>query len=193
MTEAASQLTPEGIRQLQLQKTFRGYDTGAVDRLLQELAQSLESMTTERSELQAEVAGLEKELAEHRDAQGLMQDALFSAQRAAEELRQRTQRECDEILAKARADAVELESRTAIERERAEADLELVRRQERELRASYKVLLHAALDRLGEGAEEAQVKPTLLDALAPRRVIDEGSPAESPPPTTESPPPTTES
>jgi cell division initiation protein len=187
MTEAASQPAPEEIRQRHLPKAFRGYDTAAVDRLVSELTQGLERTKAERSELQTKVASLEKELSENRDARGLMQDTLVSAQRAAEELRQRTERERDEILAKARSDAEALEAGTAIERERAEADLEQLQRQERELRASYKVLLHAALDRLGESGEDAEVKPSLLDALAPRRIIEEDSTAEpSPAPRDES-------
>jgi cell division initiation protein len=171
MPEPVTPLTPDGIRQIKLQKTMRGYDPNAVDRLLQELALSLESASRERVELEAQVQGLEKELSEHRDATGLMRDALLSAQRAAEELKERTARECDEMLAKARADAEAYETNALLEREQAEADVQRLRQQEQELRASYKVLLHAALDRLGEASGDSELKPSLLDALAPRRVL----------------------
>jgi len=171
MSEPVTPLTPEGIRQIKLQKSMRGYDPNAVDRLLQELAQNLDSTANERGELQAKVQGLEKELSEHRDATGLMRDALLSAQRAAEELKERTQRECEQMLEKARTDAEEYEANALLEREHAEADVHRLRQQEQELRASYKVLLHAALDRLGEGGAESDIKPSLLDALAPRRVL----------------------
>jgi cell division initiation protein len=184
MSEQVTPLTPEGIRQIKLQKSMRGYDPKAVDRLLQELAQGLESLSNERNELEAKVRGLEKELAEHRDATGLMRDALLYAQRAAEELKERTERECQEMLEKARADAEEYEANALLEREQAEADVQRLRQQEQELRASYKVLLHAALDRLGEGAPAGDIKPSLLEALAPRRVLNQeqsetGAAAES--------------
>ncbi len=183
MSDPVTPLTPDGIRQIKLQKAVRGYDPNAVDRLLQELATSLESLTRDRIELKTQVQALERELAEHRDAQSLMRDALVSAQRAAEELKERTQRECDQMLEQARAEASEYESNAVIEREKAEADVIRLRQQEQELRASYKVLLHAALDRLGESTGDSGVKPTLLEALAPRRVLpSEQSTAESPSP-----------
>jgi cell division initiation protein len=182
MTDAVTPLTPDGIRQIKLQKSMRGYDPSAVDRLLEELAQSLDTLTRERAELKTQVQSLEKELSEHRDATGLMRDALLSAQRAAEELKERTERECEELVAKARADAEEYESSALIEREKAEADVARLRQQELELRASYKVLLHAALDRLGEGAADHDLRPSLLDALAPRRVLSQEQPAPAEPP-----------
>ena len=182
MTDAVTPLTPDGIRQIKLQKSMRGYDPSAVDRLLEELAQSLDTLTRERAELKTQVQSLEKELSEHRDATGLMRDALLSAQRAAEELKERTERECEELVAKARADAEEYESSALIEREKAEADVARLRQQELELRASYKVLLHAALDRLGEGAADPDLRPSLLDALAPRRVLSQEQPAPAEPP-----------
>lgn len=171
MSEPVTPLTPDGIRQIKLQKTMRGYDPNAVDRLLQELALSLESLSKERVELKSQIQGFEKELSEHRDATGLMRDALLSAQRAAEELRERTERECEQMLSKARVDAEAYEAKALLEREQAEADVHRLRRQEQELRASYKVLLHAALDRLGEASGDSGLKPSLLDALAPRRVL----------------------
>ena len=81
------------------------------------------------------------------------------------------------MLEAARVRAREIEDGSKLERERTHADLEVLRQQEQELRASYRVLLHAALDRLGEqSAQQATgVDASLLDALAPRRVIDEAS------------------
>lgn len=180
MSEPVTPLTPDGIRQIKLQKTMRGYDPNAVDRLLQELALSLESLSKERVDLKAQIQGLEKELSEHRDATGLMRDALLSAQRAAEELKERTERECEQMLAKARADAESYEAQALLDREQAEADVHRLRQQEQELRASYKVLLHAALDRLGDASGDSDLKPSLLDALAPRRVLtqDQGKTAD---------------
>lgn len=173
MSEPVTPLTPDGIRQIKLQKTMRGYDPNAVDRLLQELAQSLDTLSKERVELKVQIQGLEKELSEHRDATGLMRDALLSAQRAAEELKERTERECEQMLEKARSDAEDYEANGLLEREKAEAEVHRLRQQELELRASYKVLLHAALDRLGEGGADGDIKPSLLDALAPRRVLSQ--------------------
>jgi cell division initiation protein len=166
-------MTPEGLRELKLQRAFRGYDPAAVDRLLQELATSLETAQREQVELRAQVQSLQKEIAEHKDASGLMRDALLSAQRAAQELRERTERECEEMVENARKEAEQVGVDALMEHEHAVAEVERLRQQEQELRASYKVLLHAALDRLGETPGDGELRPTLLDALAPRRIGDE--------------------
>ena len=163
-------MNPEEIRHIQLERTLRGYDPKAVDTLLQELASSFEELSRERGELRERVTKLEKELEDQGQLQHLMSDALLSAQRAADDLRARTQQECDAMLASARAEAEQLSARGREERERTETELHRLQAAERELRASYRILLHAALDRLGDGAveEEAVVKPSLLEALAPR-------------------------
>lgn len=151
-----------------LKKALRGYDTAAVDKLLGETATSVQALTAERDRLRAEVESLDAELGKHRDAQQLMRDALVSAQRTANELTERTQAECDQLLERARAEAREIDARAQADREQAEADLLRLRAQEQELRASYRVLLAAALDRL-EDSPGGETRPTasLLDALAP--------------------------
>jgi len=169
-------VTPDEIRTIKLPRAFRGYDRGAVERLLDETASTVDGLGKERAELEASVAKLEGELAEHREIQGLMRDALVSAQRAAEELKAKTRRECEETLARARADAAAIEEESRVAQAQTESEIRRLRAAEQEIRASYKILLHAALDRLDEPLEEEAPKPSLLDALAPRRVIEQTDP-----------------
>jgi cell division initiation protein len=161
--------TPEEIRSPKLGRAFRGYETTAVDRLLAQVARSVEELAKERDELRARVAKLESTAGEESESQRLLHDALITAQRAAEDMKERTQRECDALLERARAEAAEIERRSQIEREQVEAEIERLRSQERELRASYRVLLAAALDRLEPSNGEDSAQSSLLDALAPRR------------------------
>jgi len=173
--EAPETAKADELRSAELPRSFRGYDPAAVDKKLRELASGLEALARERDELRGRVEALEIELAEHRDSQQLVRDTLVSAQRAADDLKTRTEQECDAMLEAARAQASEIDAGAGRERDRLEADLVRLRQQEQELRASYRVLLHAALDRLGEeSAEKATgVEQSLLDALAPGRVIGE--------------------
>jgi cell division initiation protein len=170
MTDEVTPLTPEGLKSIKLEKAFRGYDPRVVDQLLRELSTSIEGMRAERKALKEQIQNLEKELSEHREAQSLMRDALVSAQRAADELRERTQKESDEVIARARAEAAELQRDSLLEKERAEASVKRLRAQEQELRASYRVLLAAALDRLESEGNGGSGTASLLDALAPRRL-----------------------
>jgi cell division initiation protein len=178
-------MTPEEIRHVRLERTLRGYDPRAVDALLEELASSFEELSRERSAQSERVAKLERELEDQGQLQHLMSDALLSAQRAADDLRMRTQQECDAMLESARAEVEQIQAGAREERERIEGEVRRLQASERELRASYHVLLHAALERLGDvGGEEAPVfTPTLLDALAPRLIAPRaaGEPEESQP------------
>jgi cell division initiation protein len=173
-------LTPGDVRSPNLTRSFRGYDTAAVDRLLGRVAESMEVLAAERDDLRARVAKLDTSARETDESQRLLGDALVSAQQAGEEMKQRAQRESEQLLARAKAEAGEIAERSRIEREHAEAELERLRTQERELRASYRVLLAAALERLEERAEDVGApKPSLLDALAPRRLtVPADEPAE---------------
>jgi cell division initiation protein len=171
MADEVTPLTPEGLRSIKLDKALRGYDPKVVDQLLRELSTSLEGLYAERTALKQQITQLEKDLAEYREAQSLMRDALVSAQRAADELKERTERECNEMIELARVEASEISSQAVLDRERAEAELKRLRSQEQELRASYKVLLAAALDRL-EGEDGDTSKTSLLDALSPRRISE---------------------
>jgi cell division initiation protein len=172
-------LTPEGLRSIKFERTFRGYDPNVVDQLLRELATSLEGLIAERAELKKQIQGLEQELAEHRGAQHLMREALVSAQRAADELLERTAKESADILEKARAEAEDLKLQAELDREQAESDIKRLRSQEQELRASYRVLLAAALDRLEGDENGGQGVTSLLDALAPRRVSEASETSEA--------------
>jgi len=169
-------VTPDEIRHIQLNRSLRGYDITEVDRLLEEVASDFGELVSERDDLRERVARLEKGLEEYNEIEHLMREALVSAQRTADDLRDRTQRECEELLTNARQEADRISGRATEERARAEQEIQTLRSQERELRASYRVLLHAALDRLGEAAEgEAAAAPTLLEALAPKRLAAEAS------------------
>jgi cell division initiation protein len=182
--DAEDSVTPDEIRHVQLPRRLRGYDSAQVDRLLEELAADFAELLRERNEFRERADRQERELEEHREVQHLMREALVSAQRAADELKDRTEKECDELRASARAEAEETEARAKKEEERVESEVSRLKTQERELRASYRVLLHAALDRLEEEPPEepeapAGPRPTLLDALAPRRILEE-RPGEEP-------------
>ena len=170
--------SPDELRAT-LPRAMRGYERDTVDRMLAGFRASEDSLRQEHAELTTRVEKLEAELAEHREIQGLMRDALVSAQRAADELTSRTRQECDEMRARARADADAIREQSRAERERAESEVRRLKAAEQEIRASYNVLLHAALDRLDEPLEEEAPGTSLLEALAPDRVTKQRKPRKA--------------
>jgi len=112
-------------RRSKLRRRLRGYDRYAVDYLL--------------STLDTEAAAIDKELLQLRAAQddleSILRDTIVSAERAARDQRERTERESARLLAEARAEGAEIREDANARRRRVEqriSELEHVERTTRE-------------------------------------------------------------
>ena len=86
-------------------KSLRGYDTNEVDAFLQEVAETLGSLSEDRTLLTNRVALLEAELASFRERETTLRDTLMTTQRMTEGLKTTAQREAQVIVAEAQARA----------------------------------------------------------------------------------------
>ena len=91
-----------------LPKAFRGYACTEVDRLLQDLSASLARMSEEKLTLANRLAQQEEALAQHRQREVALQQALVAAQRISEDIRDSAQKEAQRIMdtAYARAESI---------------------------------------------------------------------------------------
>jgi cell division initiation protein len=139
-------LTPVEIRHVPIGRGFWGYRRGAVERLLDEVADSFEEVWRERADFADRIEHLEAELERHRELETLLRKTLVSAEAAAQEQREAARRDADVIVAEAHAEARRITFAATAERERLQADIR--RLQE---------LLRSALTTLDEvdGADEA--------------------------------------
>jgi cell division initiation protein len=139
---------PVEIRHVRLKRGLRGYQRQAVDRLLEEVADSFENVWRERADLADEVERLQGELAHHREHEQLLRMTLVSAERAAMELKEQAAREAGVIVEEARAEARTVTREARTERDRLLGESRRAR-----------VLLHAALDTLDEADEHQHEAP----------------------------------
>jgi len=111
-------MTPVEVRHQQLKRGLFGYRRKPVDDLMTDIAESFELVWRERADLVDRVEELEADLARHVELEGLLRSTLISAERAAQEQRERARREADTILSEAHAEArvVTRESRSEKER-----------------------------------------------------------------------------
>jgi cell division initiation protein len=139
-------LTPVEIRHVPIGRGFWGYRRGAVERLLDEVADSFEDVWRERADFADRIEQLEAELERHRELETLLRKTLVSAEAAAQEQREAARRDADVIVAEAHTEARRITFAATAERERLQADIR--RLQE---------LLRSALTTLDEvdGADEA--------------------------------------
>jgi cell division initiation protein len=139
-------LTPVEIRHVPIGRGFWGYRRGAVERLLDEIAESYEEVWRDRADFSDRIEQLEGELQRHVELETLLRKTLVSAEAAAQEQREAARRDSEQIVAEAHAEARQITFAATAERERLEQDV-------RRLRELLRTAL-AAVDE-ADGADEA--------------------------------------
>lgn len=120
-------LAPTEIRHIPIPRGFRGYRRGAVERLLDEIADSYEDVWRERADLADRVEQLEEDLQRHRELEALLRRTLVSAEAAAEEQREQARRSAELVVAEAHAEARRITFAATAERERLLRDVHRLR------------------------------------------------------------------
>ena len=120
-------LTPVEIRHVGLSRGPFGYRRPAVDRLLDEIAESFEDVWRDRADLAERVEQLENDLIRYRELETLLRTTLVSAERAAGELKEQAKREADLIVSEAQAEGRAITRRARAERDGLAADAQRLR------------------------------------------------------------------
>ena len=94
-------ITPAELRHVRFAQVRKGYDTEAVDRALESVADSIEELLHERHEIVERVRQLEAEVERYRDVEGTLSQTLTLAEKAAEELKAEAQAEANRIIGEA--------------------------------------------------------------------------------------------
>lgn len=120
-------LAPTEIRHIPIGRGLWGYRRGAVERLLDEIADSYEDVWRDRADLADRVEHLEEELQRHRELESLLRRTLVSAEAAAEEQREQARRSAELVVAEAHAEARRITFAAGAERERLTHDVHRLR------------------------------------------------------------------
>lgn len=115
-------MSPVEVRHQHLRRGLLGYKRRAVNELLDQVADSFEGVWRDRAELTDRVEQLESDLARHVELEGLLRSTLISAERAAQEQRERARREADTIIGEAHAEARMVTREARGEKERLDAE-----------------------------------------------------------------------
>jgi cell division initiation protein len=129
--------TPVELRHVTVRRRLFGYDRRSVQQILDEVADSFETVWRDRGELADKVEALELEADELRQREKALLNTLVAAERVAEEVREHARRESDVIVAEARIEAREIVRTAEHERARLRAE---VRRIEALLRSALRIV-----------------------------------------------------
>ncbi len=110
-------ITPLDIRQQEFKKCMRGFDGHEVKAFLEMVADEMEFLTKENSNLFQKLKDIEEKVDDYRKLEKTLQDTLTSAQKASDQLNVSAEREADLKIreAEAKADEIVRESRSKLE------------------------------------------------------------------------------
>jgi DivIVA domain-containing protein len=99
-------LTPLDVRKKKgdFRRVMRGYDPEAVDHFLDEVVARMEELVRDNASLSQRVGQMTDAIADYRERERAMNEALVSAQQLREGMREQAQREADLVLREARGE-----------------------------------------------------------------------------------------
>lgn len=147
-------------------RALRGYDTAEVDRFVQEVADTVGTLSEEKAALASRLAELEARLAEFRARETALRDTLMTTQKMSVDIKAGAQREAQLIIDAAHAKAENLLNQGNLRLARLHEEIATARKQKAqfEMRVRSVVEQHLALLDMSEQEDAA------LDAAAARAV-----------------------
>jgi len=122
-------ITPLDIQQMVFKVGFRGYHKEEVNRFLEELAETVESLNRENAVQREKIIMLEQQLAELKRTEATLSNTLVSAQSLAEDVKRSAQREAELMIKEAELKAGEMMRQARIELTDTQRDLTALQKQ----------------------------------------------------------------
>jgi cell division initiation protein len=139
--------TPVELRHVRFKRGLLGYICTPVDRTIEEVVDSFETVWRERADYADRIEQLEGDLRRHRELETLLRSTLTTAEQAAHELKDQARREAALVLEEAHAEARRITRDAIADRERLGAETHRI-----------KALLGAALDAVEDAEGETRAE-----------------------------------
>lgn len=122
-------ITPLDIQQMVFQVKLRGYDREEVNRFLEDIAQTVESLNRDNAMLRDRIDLLEQQVSELKRTETTLSNTLVSAQSLAEDVKRSAQRDAELIVKEAELKAGELFRQARVELGNTQRDLAVLQKQ----------------------------------------------------------------
>ena len=154
-------LSPIEIRSAGFRTVFRGFDREEVQLFLQAVADSYQALTLKNQKLKSDLERMEASLDEFERREGVLRDALYTAQRVSDDLKAQAVREAQSIVQEA-----ELKAETMIQQsqlrahglERAILDLRMERNEALEALHDLTRRIGSLLEAVEEGKKRENIQ-----------------------------------
>ena len=148
-------ITPLDIQQMVFRTKLRGYDREEVNRFLEELAQTVESLNRDNAGLRERIVSLEQQVAELKRTELTLSNTLVSAQSLADDVKRSAQRDAELIIKEAELKAGELFRQARVELAETQRDLSLLKKHRLLVVERMRATLHTFERMLDVEASEA--------------------------------------
>jgi cell division initiation protein len=127
-------LSPVDIREQQFAtKMFRGFDPQEVDAFLDDVAEDFEGVLRENAALREQVSSYEERVRGLGDAERALKDTLMTTQRVAEEMKESAKRDAQLVLREATFNAEKLMEEARAEEAKLRVEIQSLKRLRRQL------------------------------------------------------------
>ena len=126
---ATMKITPLDIQQMVFRTKLRGYDREEVNRFLEELAQTVETLNRDNAMLRERLAMTEQQVSELKRTEMTLSNTLVSAQSLADDVKRSAQRDAELIVKEAELKAGELIRQARVELGETQRDLSQLQKQ----------------------------------------------------------------
>ncbi|MEO6067973.1 MAG: DivIVA domain-containing protein [Gemmatimonadales bacterium] len=145
MTDDAFNLTPHDVRGQEFARAFRGYDAAQVEEFRTRVAEAVDRLLRERSQLEERLRGMQEQLRSFRERERAMNEALVSAQQLRADTKQQSEREAEAVLREAKAEALRVVARAEEQERMVRERFEAAQRQFSSYLANFRALLERQL------------------------------------------------
>lgn len=122
-------VTPLDIQQMVFRTKLRGYDREEVNRFLEELAQTVESLNRDNAMLRERLAMTEQQVSELKRAETTLSNTLVAAQSLADDVKRSANRDAELIVKEAELKAGEVIRQARVELGETQRDLSQLQKQ----------------------------------------------------------------
>lgn len=148
-------LKPQDIQSKQFHVRLRGFDVDEVDVFLEQIAEDFLTLIQENKQLKERLQELTKEIDDYRRQEKEFQHAILSAQKIADEMKEKSRREADDLLAESSNEAQRLLDAAHTEAAGLQQQIDELKNVKIKARDEVQQILNKYLGRLNEVFEES--------------------------------------
>ena len=145
MMDTAFHITPVDIRSQEFHRALRGYDPASVEEFRERVADEVERLLRERTQMEERLLQFREQLTAFREREKALNEALVAAQQLRADMEQSARREADLVLREARGEAERIVQEARLAEQAVRRDMESAQRQFQAYLGAFRTLLERSL------------------------------------------------